>query len=185
MLWSLYMGAQTGTFEEYAKGYDQATVEECRASGHGEPLLKALGNHSVVDRVKISNFLLDRGADASAPAKGDNVNALHVLFGVRNHDFTLEAPLLERILEGGADVNLCSPRFARPLWMLMMMPVKGWKLEPFLDVFFGRADMDLSLPIEKDSPYTQREFLEGVSPKSTERYVYAQAYLEAHPEPRR
>lgn len=184
MFWGLYMGAQTGTYEDYVKNYDHAAVEEFRADGQGEPLLKAIGNHSTVDRVRIANFLLDRGADAAAVSPGDNVNALHILFSPGSHDFDLEAPLLKRLLEGGADVDLCSARFARPLRMLIMMPAKGSKLEPFLDVFFARADIDLSLPIKKDSPYTQRDFLQGVSPKSTERYAYAQAYLEAHPESR-
>lgn len=181
--WDPYVAASMGGYEEYVKNYDQEIIDGFRAKGRGEPLLQALGNHSAVDRVKISNFLLDRGADASARAKGEKVNALHVLFGVRNHDFTLEAPLLGRILRGGADVNFYSPRFGRPLEMLWKLPADDDDMRPFYEVFFSDPNIDLDLLIREGRPYTQRDLLRGVSPRLRHMHECAQSYLEAHPEP--
>ncbi|WP_219814649.1 hypothetical protein, partial [Rathayibacter rathayi] len=60
----------------------------------------------------IANRLLDDGADPSlVSTDGDRVNVLHVLWGrARDRDPEAEAALIARLLDGGADINLRSPR---------------------------------------------------------------------------
>ncbi|WP_127821406.1 hypothetical protein [Rathayibacter rathayi] len=69
----------------------------------------------------IANRLLDDGADPSlVSTDGDRVNVLHVLWGrARDRDPEAEAALIARLLDGGADINLRSPRFGLPLTMLL------------------------------------------------------------------
>lgn len=49
-------------------------------------------------RVALATRLLDDGADVR------DGHPLHVLLGRNQHDFAAEAPLLERLLDAGADV---------------------------------------------------------------------------------
>lgn len=182
MAWDPYSRAKDATYGAYIENYDPKAVESFRERGRGEPFLNALSNHSVVDRVGIANFLLEQGMDATAVSYDDRINGLHVLFGVREHDFDLEAPLLERILKEGADINLRSPRFGRPLQMLCKMPASDSELAPFFDVFFSRPDIDLELLVRRDPPYTQRDVLLGIPDTLPEFYPRAQKYLSEHPQ---
>ena len=132
-------------------------LEEVRARGPvdwSDPLWAgtlsgAIANKSPEDRVAIANFVLDQGVDPSVVDDGDRTNILHELFvgGERGHDFELEAPLLERLLDGGADINLRSPRFGVPLEALSSMGASDEKLQPFYDVVFARPDIDMSMVI--------------------------------------
>lgn len=95
----------------------------------------ALANRDPSDRIRIANLLMDEGADASVVANTDHVNVLHVLVSglAEGHDFEAEAVLLERLLDGGADINLQSARFGYPIECLSTMaasadrcPSVGW-----------------------------------------------------------
>lgn len=182
MTWDPYSRAYSGSYEEYVENYDPRVVDDYRARGRGEPLLRSISNPSPVDRVGIASFLLDQGMDASVVESGDRTNALHVLLGVRSHDFKLEAPLLERILDGGADINLRSPRFGRPLEMLCRLPVGDADAEPFYEVFFSRPDIRLDLLVRREPPFSQRDILMGVTPELVNLHSHAEAYLAAHAE---
>lgn len=141
---SLIYAAQTGTFEDFIKVYTAADATLLGAGGR--PLLfYSIMNRDVDARVAITTRLLDDGADASVVSGG--INVLHVLFGRRGHDAKLEAPVLGRLIERGADINLVSKRSGPPLVGLMEHgPLPESARIPFYDVFFEYPDFDLGVP---------------------------------------
>lgn len=147
--------AKLGTFEDFLKVYQGGGVDPTSL------LLSAISNHSVPDRIAIAEKLLEDGADASVVEGEDRVNCLHVLFGGprEDHDFEAEAVLLRRLLEGGADINLWSPRFGYPLQVLVGVPISDEKLVPWYDVIFSRPELDLDVKIMKGKDYTLRDLL--------------------------
>lgn len=103
----------------------------------------ALGNTDPTARYAIANRLLDEGADAAFVTAAGH-NALHILLGERDQSFPELAALLQRLLDGGADVNLAAPKFGTPLQMLAdYIRTPEAKLEPVYNVFFARDELDL------------------------------------------
>ncbi|QIM16218.1 hypothetical protein G7067_06945 [Leucobacter insecticola] len=102
--------------------YDQADVPVDAADGLDDFLAAAMRNEDPQARLAIANRLLDDGADPRwVSTSGDGVNVFHVLWGrERDRDVEGEAALIARLLDGGADINLRSPRFGLPLVMLMV-----------------------------------------------------------------
>ncbi|SKM80635.1 Uncharacterised protein [Mycobacteroides abscessus subsp. massiliense] len=136
------MAAWEGSFEDFLSVYTPA--DATKLFGDGRPLLfKSVGNRDVKARVAITNRLLDDGADPSiAP---DNVNVLHVLFDQRTHDTEYEAPMLRRLIERGADINLFSKRSGPPLAVLIQHgPSPESECVPFYDVIFDQPNLDLT-----------------------------------------
>jgi hypothetical protein len=172
---SLYSTVRRGTFEDFLPLY------EADDEGPTAWLLRALMNRTPRERVQIADRLLDDGADAAAIEPHDHVNALHVLFAEREHDFELEAPLLKRLLEGGADINLRSPRFGLPLMMLRDMVALPREAVPFYDVVFQRPDIDLDAVIMYKGPAdgtTLGDILTSDNPAYAELTTRARRYIE-------
>lgn len=146
-----YYAAKSASYEEFLATYDRDVDPFWTSNTGGDYLSQSLRNSDPVAKVNISSLLLDDGADPSKVYSGDNINALHILFGggVVEHDFDLEAPLLKRLLDGGADVNLRSPRFGCPLESLSSMAATDDELQPFYDVVFARPDIDMSAIINE------------------------------------
>jgi hypothetical protein len=159
MKWNPKYSAKHDTYAQFMRQYDRRLAVEYRGSGT-TALLGALANRNPADRVRIAYQLLDDGIDAATISTRDGINALHVLFsGRKRHDFPAEAPLLERILEGGADLNLRSPRFGVPLEELSRMNASDFDLVPFYEVVFGRPDLDLGVVISPHTGATLRGLL--------------------------
>lgn len=141
---SLIHAAQRGSYEDFLQVYRPADAEY-RVAGGATLLFKSVANTDIAARVAITTRLLDDGADP-AVASGD-LNVLHVLFGRPGHDAELEAPMLRRLIEGGADVNLVSNRFGPPLIGLIENgPLPESERVPFYDVFFESPHLDLTVP---------------------------------------
>lgn len=96
----------------------------------GDSLLTmALGNGHLEGRVAIANRLLDDGADVTI------WHPLHALVGQNRHDFAAEPPLLQRLLDLGADVNAVVPNFGAPLETAAVnFQFSDRDLTPFYDV---------------------------------------------------
>lgn len=141
---SLIYVAEKGTYEDFLKEYVPEDATR-RSAGDRTLLFKSLANKDIKARVAITTRLLDDGADPSVESGG--INALHVMFARPPHDAKLEAPMLGRLLDGGADVNLVSKRFGPPLMCLITNDTAPEvDIVPFYDVFFSRPDLDLSVP---------------------------------------
>ncbi len=182
MAWNPWYSAESDTFERFMEQYDAKLAVEYREPGGTTALHGALMNSGMVDRVRIANRLLDDGADASAVIRSDNVNALHVLFaGRKKHDFVLEAPLLKRLLDGGADINLRSARSGVPLQALEDISADDEELAPFYDVVFERPDIDFDVIVNRYYNRTLRDFLFNLPWGRADLLRRAQEYDAAHP----
>lgn len=135
--------AGNGSLDEFLAEYEPSDAMWASPST-GEPLLKfAVGNHDADARVAIATRLLDDGADPSWSAD-NGTNLLHVLLGRRTHDFAAEAPLVARLIAGGADINEVAVRFGTPLETATMRSAyTDEELAPIYDVFFAQPDLDL------------------------------------------
>ncbi|CPR88187.1 hypothetical protein [Mycobacteroides abscessus] len=145
---SLITVAKRGSYEDFLREYtpnDASFVD-----GGGRTLLfPSVANRDIEARVAITMRLLDDGADPSiAP---DNVNVLHVLFDQRKHDPAYEAPMLRRLIESGADINLFSKRSGPPLAVLTEHgPSPESARVPFYDVIFDQPNLNLTYPYLRD-----------------------------------
>lgn len=180
MKWNPWLRAKRDTFEEFLAGYDREVAMSYEDSRGGSALMGAMANRDPSNRVAIANLLLDDGADPSFVAPGDKVNVLHLIFDgfAEEHDFEREAVLLQRLLEGGADINQRSPRFSVPLECLASMPCSDSELAPFYEVVFSWPHIDMGAVINKQGS-TIREFLFELGRPDLPRL--AREYDAAHP----
>ena len=100
----------------------------------------ALANPDPVQRVALACRLIDDGVGA------DRWQPLHVLFGRNDHDFELEAPLVQRMLDEGADVNrvVRDKKRGTPLeYLAGMGKFSDRDLAPFYDALLAWPALDL------------------------------------------
>lgn len=137
--------AAGGSYEEFLAEYDESHAHDTTSTG-STILLEAVGNTKPEARLAIANRLLDDGADASA-SQPSGVNALHVLFGARRHDFAREAALARRLIDGGADINAVVAKFGTPLQTLAgNFAYSDDDYAPLYDVVFAQPNLDLTSP---------------------------------------
>jgi hypothetical protein len=135
------------SYDDFARVY----VRSDASSIADRLLLGSLGNNDPAARIAIATRLLDDGADPAAEYSG-GVTTLHVLLGRGVHDFESEVPLLDRLLDGGADVNKVIRKFGTPLETLAaQFKFSDETLAPLYDVLFARDDLDLSQTSLHDS----------------------------------
>ncbi|MBI9114692.1 hypothetical protein [Sanguibacter suaedae] len=145
MLPSLITAARRCSLDEFLRIYEPGSAQSW-VSGTGETLLHfALQNGEPANRVAIAMRLLDDNADAAALVPPEQYTTLHLLFAHNSHDFQAEAPLLERLIAGGADVNMVAGRgWGTPLQALASLgKYSDDELEPFYNVLFARPGLDL------------------------------------------
>lgn len=180
MVWNPWMRAKRDSFEEFVAQYDREKALTYRRSDGGTALMGAMANKDPLSRVRIANLLLDDGADASVVGASDNINVLHVLFGrSQEHEVEAEAVLVERLLDGGADINLQSPRFGCPVECLANMAASDDELAPFYEVVFSRPDLDLDAVVNAARGVRLRDYLVGMGRPDLPRLV--REYDEARP----
>lgn len=140
---SLIYVAKRGSFDEFMKEYDPSIAAAFRSGGE-TLLFFSVANRDVDARVAITMRLLDDGADPSVVSNG--INVLHILFSPnKKHDAQLEAPMLRRLIEGGADINQVSKKWGPPLLGLIENgPLDENAAVPFYDVIFDQPNLNLS-----------------------------------------
>ena len=103
----------------------------------GTPLVLALTNSDTTQRVATANRLLDDSADVSRR------HPLHVLLARNEHDFAVDARLVERLLDAGVEWT----RFFRTTghrWRRWQQgSSSAMSPTPFYDVLLARPDLDL------------------------------------------
>ncbi|GAA1766695.1 hypothetical protein [Agromyces humatus] len=133
--------AQRRTLDGFLEIYE-SNLANAEVNGRSV-LLAALTNVNPDARAGIATLLLDDGADARVTA-ADGVNALHALLGNAELDPVREAPVVERLIGAGADVNAVAKKFGTPLQVLMsQFRYTDEALAPFYDVLFSSEALDL------------------------------------------
>lgn len=174
-----YFRINRWSYQEFLDVYEPQDATTWRTSSGATLLHMALHNGRPAFRVQIADRLLHDGADATAVAPSEQVSVLHILWAELRHDFALEAPLLERLLDAGADPNCVSPVWGTPLQTLAArLKFSDAELAPFYDVIFTRPDIDLLKPGRKGRSSLQSARLLGEGrPGMVERM---EAYLVEH-----
>lgn len=140
------LAAKRMDYETFMAEYDPAVTPSFTSPSTGQTVLfGALANRDPVTRVAIATRLLDDGAAADVVTTS-GTSLLHVLFTQRRHDVPAEAVVLQRLLDGGADVNHVDPRFGAPLAILVASHLPDEVLAPFYEVLFARPELDLDRP---------------------------------------
>ncbi|OCB12735.1 hypothetical protein A5717_15950 [Mycolicibacterium porcinum] len=136
--------AKRGSFDEFMKEYDPSVAATYRAAGQ-TLLFPSVANRDIEARVAITMRLLEDGADPSVVC--DGINVLHVLLGPnKKHDAPVEAPMLRRLIEKGADINQPSTKWGPPLLGLIHNgPRPETAAAPFYDVFFDQPNLDIDV----------------------------------------
>ena len=141
---SLCLLAGSGTAAEFRAAFtatDDAT----------DLLIPALTTPTAAERAKIAMFLLDQGADVNGDSEGRS--PMHVLFAQQKHSFKQEAPLVQRMLEAGADINQRERRGDLPILQLVGNSSVRDDLAALLyEVLLDWPGLDLSLPVSPSRP---------------------------------
>lgn len=120
------------TKEEFFAAYESGF---CNKRFNGEDLILYTLRNTKHDVYEMCNFLLDKGADASAKTK-DGDTTLHLLFGRRNHDLEETFRLAQRLLDGGADINGLNKKNESAFVWVMNMGFTDEQLAPLYDILF-------------------------------------------------
>ena len=150
-------------------------------------LFWALGNKDLTARVEIVNWMLDNGADPAQVDADEKINALHAMFEEREHDFVGEAKLLQRLLDGGADINLKAPKWSVPIQTIIdEMIASDDEVAPFYDVIFSYPGIDWDVIADRafGEPISLRRSVELSAKQCPELYRRMCDYMENGPSPR-
>ena len=135
--------AGNGTYEEFCEAFD---AEENDVT---DMLFAALTNGDPEARAKISNDMLGRGADAARVDTGQNALTLvcsHEALGAG------DAALVQRLIDGGADVNFRNRSGDVPIKLAIDMGMDDAQRRPVYEALFGAEELDLSLPSSVRNP---------------------------------
>ena len=174
--------ARRGTLDEFL-----SSVEENPHIDWKEFLFSAFHNEDLTARVEIVNWMLDHGADPAQVDADERINALHVMFEEREHDFVGEAKLLQRLLDGGADINLKAPKWSVPIQTIIdEMIASDDEVAPFYDVIFSYPGIDWDVIADRafGEPISLRRSVELSAKQCPELYRRMCDYMENGPSPR-
>jgi len=128
--------AMSGDYDAFTQAYAADPLDPTRL------LIPALGNSDPAARVAIAHRLLDDGADPTVLQGGNST--INVLLGQLAHDPEVEAPLLERLIAGGADINHQSHRGDAPIMQLVTATrISDEQMVPFYRVLLAQPTLDL------------------------------------------
>lgn len=140
---SPYYTARHGTLTDFLHA-----IQERPDIDWKEEFSTALTNENVESRIQIATWMLDHGANPAEINPDEKINALHVLFSQRTNDIPAEAPLLQRIIDGGADINLNTRRWGPPLNVLLdNHTLKDNQLAPYYDVIFSTPGINWDIQV--------------------------------------
>ena len=135
--------AQNGTYEEFLEVYDPETNDAT------EMLCAGLINRDPEAREKISNDMLDRGADATVVDYGQNTLTL-----LLSHDRLADSDpaLAQRLIDGGADVDFRNSGGDVPIRLAIRVRVDDdEQRRPLYEALFA-ANVDLDEPSSVRNP---------------------------------
>ena len=173
---------------------EEGTLEEFKEALAENPdfdwkhfFFHVLSNEDLTARVEIANWMLDHGADPAHIEPHGKINILHVMFTEREHDYIGEAKLLQRFLDGGADINLKAPKWNVPIrTMLDNYGLSDKELGPFYDVIFSYPGIDWDIIVGKPSghPMSLRELVDRAAERRPDLHRRMHDYLQHGPSPR-
>ena len=178
----VYDAIEEGTLEEFKEALAENPDFDWRHF-----FFHVLSNEDLTARVEIANWMLDHGADPAYIEPHEKINILHVMFTEREHDYIGEAKLLQRFLDGGADINLKAPKWNVPIrTMLDNYGLSDKELGPFYDVIFSYPGIDWDIIVGKPSghPMSLKELVDRAAERRPDLHRRMHDYLQHGPSPR-
>lgn len=129
--------ADYGSYQEFMELYEGSEIQQnigTFITGFAPLLWRSVVNKDIDARIAISNQLIDDGVDVAY--EDDETNVLHVYFNNRTFEPEKEAPLLRRLMKGGADLNLRTSNGETPIGLLLKRSVllPNISMAPFFNV---------------------------------------------------
>ncbi|BDD84705.1 hypothetical protein TPB0596_44680 [Tsukamurella pulmonis] len=128
--------ADYGSYQEFMELYEGSEIQQnigTFITGFAPLLWRSVVNKDIDARIAISNQLIDDGVNVAY--EDNETNVLHVYFNNRTFEPEKEAPLLRRLLKGGADLNLQPSKGYSPLITFISNPrLRESQRAPFYDV---------------------------------------------------
>ena len=177
-----YDAIEEGTLEEFKEALAENPDFDWRHF-----FFHVLSNEDLTARVEIANWMLDHGADPAHIEPHEKINILHVMFTEREHDYIGEAKLLQRFLDGGADINLKAPKWNVPIHAIIEnYGISDKELGPFYDVIFSYPGIDWDIIVGKPSghPMSLRELVDRAAERRPDLHRRMHDYLQHGPSPR-
>lgn len=171
-----------GTLDDFVKAVEENPEKDWRSF-----LFWAFKNKDFTARVGIVDWMLDHGADPAQVNPHEGTNVLHVMFTRREHDFVGEAKLLQRLLDGGADINLKAPKWSVPIQTIIdEMIASDAKVAPFYDVIFSYPGIDWDVIADRafGEPISLQRSVELSKKQRPDLYRRMCDYMENGPSPR-
>ena len=109
------------------------------------------------------------------------------MFTRREHDFVGEAKLLQRFLDGGADINLKAPKWSVPIQTIIdEMIASDAKVAPYYDVIFSYPGIDWDVIADRafGEPISLQRSVELSKKQRPDLYRRMCDYMENGPSPR-
>ncbi len=178
----VYDAIEEGTLEEFKEALAENPDFDWKHF-----FFHVLSNEDLTARVEIANWMLDHGADPAYIEPHEKINILHVMFTEREHDYIGEAKLLQRFLDGGADINLKAPKWNVPIrTMLDNYGLSDKELGPFYDVIFSYPGIDWDIIVGKPSghPMSLKELVDRAAERRPDLHRRMHDYLQHGPSPR-
>ena len=178
----VYDAIEEGTLEEFKEALAENPDFDWKHF-----FFHVLSNEDLTARVEIPNWMLDHGADPAYIEPHEKINILHVMFTEREHDYIGEAKLLQRFLDGGADINLKAPKWNVPIrTMLDNYGLSDKELGPFYDVIFSYPGIDWDIIVGKPSghPMSLKELVDRAAERRPDLHRRMHDYLQHGPSPR-
>jgi len=177
-----YDAIEEGTLEEFKEALTENPDFDWKHF-----FFHVLSNEDLTARVEIANWMLDHGADPAHIEPHEKINILHVMFTEREHDYIGEAKLLQRFLDGGADINLKAPKWNLPIYAIIEnYGISDKELGPFYDVIFSYPGIDWDIIVGKPSghPMSLRELVDRAAERRPDLHRRMHDYLQHGPSPR-
>ena len=172
--------------EDFWSTYDPATTPHEQDRDGGTALVAACDHKDPNVRLAMANRLLDDGADPTAYTRAERLNTPHLLLTPSNsppaENVPAEAALLNRLLDGGADINLRSPRWGTPLQALKDIKLADEEMVPYYDVIFERPNLRFDLKLARSKTNPLSDIMRGVAPRLPLLNARFEAYILEHPE---
>ena len=133
--------AKLKTTDEFLRNFNE---EDIKKNFNNKSLLFfSLSNNDLRSRYEITNYLLDKGADATG-LNEENENLLHILLSGVNHDPEQTTALCKRLIETGVNINQLDNKKRLPLQYLINMKYTDVELEPLYAIWFSQPYVDVS-----------------------------------------
>ena len=127
--------AKMKKYDEFISCYNEG--DEKKVYKGKSLLFYSLSNNDTESRYLITDFLLNKGAEANVTNEcGENL--LHILLSRTNHNIKQTAELCKKLIDKGVNINQLDEKERVPLQYLINLKYTDEELEPLYQIWFAQ-----------------------------------------------